>query len=818
MEPAAHSPSPRRLGTPPAPAGELVVQNGRLRGTRRPLNMPLTFIGRGDGCDIRLDAGNINPLHCLLLHGPSGLLLRDLQSTTGTFVNGERVQARTVRDGDLVAVGPFQLRVRLPAAETAGVSATDPVEPTPSAAASLPAESSPGEKDALRIQAAAVAAQQAALVDEEDRLHQRRAGLEQQEGQLAAHLEDKRRRLVQLREEAQAARVALQKERTDYQDSVARTRRDLTEAQKEVLEARDQAQIERKRLIEVRRRLKRRWHRHWMAERSHMRQRENELVAARHTLEKDGERLQQERAELTQMRLRSNGETELGKRQLQDEWDKLRREQQAWREHRDQEQAELAQRARALARGETAVAQAERALAYDCHQWQGMRLLLEREAEGLDVRIANQRRKIREQQEEISQLEAVLRGLRPPGSVSLPVLVPVTIVPAPAPAPEASNADCRLQTEKDESAICNLQSAICNSSQVAPSPEEDRLASREAQLTEAETVLQRRVRALEQLAGELADQRLQVAEQWARLAQTQHRWQQDHDSATSELEALAARLPEQERTLIAHRQRLEATASDIQQRHAELAHLRESLEAWQSRVRVRETTWEAERDRLLTELHGREAMTEQLQTTLVELRQRWSRRRQQELEQVGNERAACAQLRKDWTALREEWWRRHTTLEEQRRALAEKELALERFRQETLTGTEDAAAAERRVERLRRRWVRQNAATVRATTEGRRKLQAEVMQLEGHYSVLQKQAETLTQREASLTEQQAALEHREALACVLEIRAREQMQRLQAQRDRYEQQSGDLQNEVERIAHVLLAEPGDAIVPVSQAA
>jgi len=671
-------------------------------------------------------------------------------------------------------------------------------------------------KDALRIQAAAVAAQQAALGDEEARLQQRRGALEQQEGQLAAHLEDKRQRLVQLREEAQAARLALQKEQAVYHETVEKTRRDLTQTQKEVQQAKDQAQTERQRLVGLQRRLKQRWHRHWMAQRRALRQREIALASQRHQLDKEGECLEQQRAELAQQRLRVNGAAELGKRQLQDEWERLRQEQQAWKAHRQREQAELQQRARALEQGEAAVAQAQRDLAYDQHQWQGLRLLLEREAEGLDARILNQRRKINEQQDEIGRLEAAQRGLRPPGSTILPHLAPVTI--------EADPDALELPPTRPGALIPFSASATPANEHPAPhagtalAVEEERLADREAQLKVAENGLQSRLRALQHLAGELADQRLQLVEQWQRLAHTQERWQQERDTAAAELEALAAGLPEREQALIVNEQRQEAARCDFQRRHLELVQQRHHLEGWQLRLRAREAAWEAQRERVLSDLRSRAEAAARLQATAVELRRRWTKRRKQELEQLRGERAAGEKLRQEWLTLRDECWRRATALEEQRRVLAEKELALERYRQQFLTGTKDAAAAERAVERLRRRWARQNAAVVRASTEVRRQLHAEAAQLQAHGAVLQQQTDALTQREASLAEQQTALEHRETLAHGQQIRVQEEVQRLRAQRDRSEQKCSELQDEVERIALLLLQEPSEILPRMGQAA
>ena len=93
-----------------AGSGELVVLNGRQAGARRPLVSPTTFVGRAADCEIRLNVDGVDPRHCLLVQTPSGFHLRDLHSVHGTFVNGSRVQATLLTNGDLVKVGPFQFR------------------------------------------------------------------------------------------------------------------------------------------------------------------------------------------------------------------------------------------------------------------------------------------------------------------------------------------------------------------------------------------------------------------------------------------------------------------------------------------------------------------------------------------------------------------------------------------------------------------------------------------------------------------------------------------------------------------------------------
>ncbi len=198
MEPNAPPLSGEAAPAAPA-AGELVVQNGRFAGARRSLSASLNLLGRSPGCDIRLNVEGVNPLHCAILPTPGGLVLRDLDSGTGTFVNSQRVTACLLADGDTLTVGPFEFRVSWQA---------------PLGSAPLPEPAArQAEAEALRVQAAAVAAQQAALFEEENRLQQRRAALEKQEEQLAAHLEERRRGLLAAQEEVRREQAQLHRER-----------------------------------------------------------------------------------------------------------------------------------------------------------------------------------------------------------------------------------------------------------------------------------------------------------------------------------------------------------------------------------------------------------------------------------------------------------------------------------------------------------------------------------------------------------------------------------------------------------------------------
>ncbi len=67
-------------------------------------------IGRAVGADFIIDAALVSRVHCRLTALPDGCLeLRDLESTNGTFVNGQRVESARLAPGDRMQVGRVEL-------------------------------------------------------------------------------------------------------------------------------------------------------------------------------------------------------------------------------------------------------------------------------------------------------------------------------------------------------------------------------------------------------------------------------------------------------------------------------------------------------------------------------------------------------------------------------------------------------------------------------------------------------------------------------------------------------------------------------------
>src|SRR3954465_7580508 len=73
----------------------------------------LVLVGRKEDCDVRLDHKSISKLHCVLVKTDGLLLLRDLGSTNGTRVNGQRVRRAALLPDDQVSVASLRFKVRL---------------------------------------------------------------------------------------------------------------------------------------------------------------------------------------------------------------------------------------------------------------------------------------------------------------------------------------------------------------------------------------------------------------------------------------------------------------------------------------------------------------------------------------------------------------------------------------------------------------------------------------------------------------------------------------------------------------------------------
>lgn len=71
-------------------------------------------VGRGSECDIVLDAPDISRRHARITWQSGSARIEDMNSTNGTFLNGDPVRIADMADGDEVQFGSHRFHVRLP--------------------------------------------------------------------------------------------------------------------------------------------------------------------------------------------------------------------------------------------------------------------------------------------------------------------------------------------------------------------------------------------------------------------------------------------------------------------------------------------------------------------------------------------------------------------------------------------------------------------------------------------------------------------------------------------------------------------------------
>ena len=91
---------------------KLIVASGKSAGRSIAIKRNKLLIGRAEECDIRPLSEEVSRRHCAVIVGPADVWAQDLGSRNGTFVNGQRIEAKTkLADGDMIRVGSLELKV-----------------------------------------------------------------------------------------------------------------------------------------------------------------------------------------------------------------------------------------------------------------------------------------------------------------------------------------------------------------------------------------------------------------------------------------------------------------------------------------------------------------------------------------------------------------------------------------------------------------------------------------------------------------------------------------------------------------------------------
>jgi predicted component of type VI protein secretion system len=89
---------------------ELVPDNGD---PAIPISKDVTVVGRREFCDVQINDASLSKRHCVLVKTDGLLVIRDLATTNGTKVKGQRVRWAALLPDDRITLGSYKMRVYL---------------------------------------------------------------------------------------------------------------------------------------------------------------------------------------------------------------------------------------------------------------------------------------------------------------------------------------------------------------------------------------------------------------------------------------------------------------------------------------------------------------------------------------------------------------------------------------------------------------------------------------------------------------------------------------------------------------------------------
>ena len=91
---------------------KLKILSGSNAGKELKVSSSKFLIGRGEDCSLRARSDKISRHHCVMKVEASKIVIRDLDSRNGTYVNGERLKAPCeLQMGDVIKVGPLEFEL-----------------------------------------------------------------------------------------------------------------------------------------------------------------------------------------------------------------------------------------------------------------------------------------------------------------------------------------------------------------------------------------------------------------------------------------------------------------------------------------------------------------------------------------------------------------------------------------------------------------------------------------------------------------------------------------------------------------------------------
>ena len=103
---------------------KLVILTQGLTGRAHELNVDRTTIGRVEDNLFQIAEPSVSSHHCEVHLRGEEILIRDLNSTNGTFINGEKITESTLKPGQTLRLGNVELKLDAPGAAAPAAGST----------------------------------------------------------------------------------------------------------------------------------------------------------------------------------------------------------------------------------------------------------------------------------------------------------------------------------------------------------------------------------------------------------------------------------------------------------------------------------------------------------------------------------------------------------------------------------------------------------------------------------------------------------------------------------------------------------------------
>jgi FHA domain len=97
---------------------KLVVLSVGMTGRTQELKADKTTIGRVEDNTFQVAEPSVSSHHCEILLRGKDVVVRDLNSTNGTFINGEKVAESAIKPGQILRLGQIEMRLETDAPAT----------------------------------------------------------------------------------------------------------------------------------------------------------------------------------------------------------------------------------------------------------------------------------------------------------------------------------------------------------------------------------------------------------------------------------------------------------------------------------------------------------------------------------------------------------------------------------------------------------------------------------------------------------------------------------------------------------------------------